>query len=750
MLTPIPVRKCARVVLGSLLVMLLWLVPCAAQPHQQDNRGITIDLQGVSIKLYDESHALVIGVSDYTGGWPSLPGVRRDVQAVSEVLRKHNFQVEQLLNPTSQGFNQAMKSFIARHGQAPGNRLLIYFAGHGRTLTTVDGRELGYIVPADAPTPAKGVAMFKQIAISMNEIEVFAQQIESKHALFVFDSCFSGALFEATRGSIPPAIASRTSLPVRQFITAGTAEQEVPDKSIFREQFVEALQGEGDLNGDGYVTGSELGAFLEDKVTNYSNRAQTPRWGKIRNPNLDKGDFVFVMPKTTPPRVATVEPTPPRAAPAAGQVDPLFIEWTYWDTIKNSNNPEDFKAYLKDYPQGRFAALARLRAGMTTPQPTPSPTLALRPLPSPTPAPPRALRSQLTPQTQVAAVSPSPTPALPTARQLGSDPPARNLDAPPTLKATPGGVRHAAPLVDEETRAAQAVVQATSGAARLPAATDFVHRYPQSALRPQVARSVAEQINALPDTAQRVALAENFLATFTVTGEPELVQAGLLRDYITLKRADAAFALAPAALDQLPDPVGAMIDLTTLGIEQVRAQNLKHADDSVRYCARAAELIEANKRPAAVSVAAWADYRKQQLPRLYQRLALFALLSNNTVDANTHISRAIALEPTEPFNYLLLTSIRRNDYEQTGQRYQSTPAGKERDALLTRARALLDQLMDAYAHFIAVSEGNAQYQSLRDQMLHDLSDAYKVRHNNSTQGLQEMIDRYKRMHTPRP
>src|SRR5207253_44409 len=134
------------------------------------------------------------------------------------------------------------------------------------------------------------------------------------------------SLFETTRGGIPPAIASRTSMPVRQFITAGTAEQEVPDRSIFREQLVEALRGEADLNGDGYVTGSELGAFLEDKVTNYSNRAQTPRWGKIRNPNLDKGDFVFVLPKTQGPPKAAAAPASPPPMPSAQAVDPLLIE----------------------------------------------------------------------------------------------------------------------------------------------------------------------------------------------------------------------------------------------------------------------------------------------------------------------------------------------------------------------------------------------------------------------------------------
>ncbi len=33
------------------------------------------------VGLFEESHALVIGASDYTVGWPVPPGVKRDVRA---------------------------------------------------------------------------------------------------------------------------------------------------------------------------------------------------------------------------------------------------------------------------------------------------------------------------------------------------------------------------------------------------------------------------------------------------------------------------------------------------------------------------------------------------------------------------------------------------------------------------------------------------------------------------------------------
>jgi hypothetical protein len=129
----------------------------------------------------------------------------------------------------------------------------------------------------------------------MAQIEIYAKRIESKHALFMFDACFAGSLF-ALRDAVPEVINYKTREPVRQFITSGSAEESVPDKSIFREQFILALTTEeADSNNDGYLTGTELGTFLQNKVVNYSYGNQHPQYGKIRHSALDKGDFVFVV-----------------------------------------------------------------------------------------------------------------------------------------------------------------------------------------------------------------------------------------------------------------------------------------------------------------------------------------------------------------------------------------------------------------------------------------------------------------------
>ena len=162
------------------------------------------------------------------------------------------------------------------------------------------------------------------------------------------------------------AITEVTAKPVRQFLSSGDAGQEVSDDGTFAKLFVQAIEGDvsADGNGDGYVTGSEIGAYLTGAISDYTENAQTPRHGKLRVPGFTEGDFVFKLASATPetpvsaqqPAGATVAALQP--AQAAPAVDKELI---FWDAIKNSENPGEYEAYLAQYPNGTFSALAKAR-----------------------------------------------------------------------------------------------------------------------------------------------------------------------------------------------------------------------------------------------------------------------------------------------------------------------------------------------------------------------------------------------------
>ena len=221
----------------------------------------------------------------------------QDVDEVADALEEHGFSVTLRKDLTKQEFDEAFADFVGNAGRDPYNRLLFYYAGHGYTQKMATGEDLGYLVMVDAPLPEKEAINFKLKAVDMASLMTQAKLIQSRHVLFVFDSCFSGTILNLRTGGTPEHISDRVKHPVRQFITAGRANEQVPDRSVFKQEFLDLIQGRaGDLSKDGYITGEELGYYLSTEVPKYNNGAQHPQHGKIMDPKLNKGDFVFVLP----------------------------------------------------------------------------------------------------------------------------------------------------------------------------------------------------------------------------------------------------------------------------------------------------------------------------------------------------------------------------------------------------------------------------------------------------------------------
>ena len=249
-------------------LLLFWSFSTSA-----NTRGISkVELQipnGDRVQLYSQSHALVIGVSEYLdSAWGELDSVPRDVREVKKALEGQGFNVETILNPSKQDMDDRIEQFIGDYGYERNNRLLFYYSGHGYTQER-DGRQFGYLVPSDAPNPLTDEKGFFRKSLKMTRVLSWAKEIESKHALFVFDSCFSGSVLRSRALNVPEDISYSTSKPVRQFISAGSANQPVPAESVFRPLFIRGINGKADLDGDGYVTGVELGIYLQKKVPDY-------------------------------------------------------------------------------------------------------------------------------------------------------------------------------------------------------------------------------------------------------------------------------------------------------------------------------------------------------------------------------------------------------------------------------------------------------------------------------------------------
>jgi hypothetical protein len=216
-----------------------------------------------SSDLYGKSFAVVIGINRYEKV-PALEFAVKDATAIGKRLEETGFdQITMIIDneATQRRILSDLFQYLPQKVSS-NDRLLFYFAGHGETEDMPDGGKRGYILPVDADK-----SDLAGTAISMEQLRSLSSLIPAKHILYVMDSCYSGL---GLSRSIGPSVVSTGflrkvgSLRVVQIITAGGKGEQAQEKGgqgLFTRFFLKALEGDADINKDGVVTGTELGAL---------------------------------------------------------------------------------------------------------------------------------------------------------------------------------------------------------------------------------------------------------------------------------------------------------------------------------------------------------------------------------------------------------------------------------------------------------------------------------------------------------
>jgi formylglycine-generating enzyme required for sulfatase activity len=249
--------------------------------------------KGEDIYLYSDYYALVVGISNYDK-WPDLPHATKNAEEISSLLRKKGFRVRLLTDPDSLELKKALEELVSRAGNKVDRGILFYFAGHGKTQHLPDGSKLGWIIPRDCPLIDEDADTFSKMAVSMADIDAHSKRIISKHVLMLFDAFLDGSVFKMETPFLEE-ITLRNSLPVRQYIIAGSDDDTVANRNFFKRLLLKGLQEDADMFADGFITGSELGVYLLNKIFNITSNAQHPQYGKHDHISLSQGDFVFDM-----------------------------------------------------------------------------------------------------------------------------------------------------------------------------------------------------------------------------------------------------------------------------------------------------------------------------------------------------------------------------------------------------------------------------------------------------------------------
>jgi len=300
-------------------------------------------------------------------------------------------------------------------------------------------------------------------------------------------------------------------------------------------------------------------------------------------------------------------------------------------------------------------------------------------------------------------------------------------------------------MSEGEEKAVLKIKAAPDIAAKLAAAGEFIKKYPKSTARASIVTYLAGEIEKLPDDSQRSAQLENMVVVFKEPDDLGVLDPILINRYFQAKRPDDAFRVAASYLAATPDDVGVLTQVAIEGGEQAKKNNPKFVQQSRQYGNKAIELIEAGKKPASYDDARWNEYRTRWLPVIYQSLGMLSLMTGDKGDARAKLEKSLALSPADPFTYVLIGSLYNDEYQQLAEQHRTLAAGPLKDSVLKQAHEKLDLVIDMYAHAVALSEARPEYGPLHDRLLQDLESYYKYRHAGASDGLQQLIDKYKKM-----
>jgi len=275
--------------------------------------------------VYDQSYALLVGVNHY----PKLPGQLQlhfavaDAMAMRDILIKYYgfpaSHVRMLLDgdATKQNIDDALSDFADRRKYHTDDRVLVFFSGHGQTVSLPGGGEMGFLIPNNADVDLADIdnaGPFLRSCVEMEEVWDYLQSTPAKHVLLVADACYSGLLTQTRAlGIAPGALSAMAAKRALQVMTAGgkgetSTELDRYGHGAFTYKLLDELTSRAAAGPGNVFTSSELYGAVERSVTNLTNGAQDPQFGNYKT----EGNFLFITtkPQTVPSIASVVDKTP--------------------------------------------------------------------------------------------------------------------------------------------------------------------------------------------------------------------------------------------------------------------------------------------------------------------------------------------------------------------------------------------------------------------------------------------------------
>lgn len=281
--------------------------------------------------VWGKNYALLIGNSAYSIG--TLDNPANDARDLASVLKSTGFETTVILNQDGAAMTQAIRAFGEKLRNNDGIGFF-FFAGHG---VQVAGEN--YLLPVGFPFRNENEVQTN--AVSANLVLRYMEDAKNRVNVVVLDACRNNPFIKTrsmkTRG-LAPMDAPSGSLVAFSTAPGTEASDGSGNNGLYTKHLMSNLKVPG-------LTVEQVFKRVREAVENESEREIGRKQSPREESSLKGGDIYFIPPKVVAGSIATTE----------------AVELAYWNSIANSSNTADFDSYLAQYPQGKFADLARNR-----------------------------------------------------------------------------------------------------------------------------------------------------------------------------------------------------------------------------------------------------------------------------------------------------------------------------------------------------------------------------------------------------
>ena len=272
----------------------------------------------------------MIGNSDYDG--MALPNPANDARAMSDLLGRAGFTIDSHINATRADMQKAMDRFADTILRSDTRLALLYYAGHGAQL---DWRN--YLVPVDATVDKREDIQTR--CVDLNNLLGQISKIKDKTFIIILDACRDDPFGKKYRPEAKGL--SQFDAPVGSLLAYATSPGKVASdgtgkNGLYTENLVREL--------------ATPNARLEDALKRVRLNVRLASGGEQvpwETTSLETDVFLF--------------------GGAVGKMSAAEIdraveeEIADWSRVKDSTRVDDWAAYLRKYPNGRFAEIAQFR-----------------------------------------------------------------------------------------------------------------------------------------------------------------------------------------------------------------------------------------------------------------------------------------------------------------------------------------------------------------------------------------------------